>query len=121
MECLGLFIHLAYLRSPLPYDYLELHRLFYSTDAWLAWFKGLAAEDNCWIIPQWIFYSVTVRLPGHSGVCILGLFTTTLYLPSMVVKQFELLQDTLNGDSIGFLRDSMLRPSTIFAFMTAWH
>ena len=50
-----------------------------------------------------MFYSVTVKLPDRSGVWIPGLFTATLYFP------------------IGFLRESMIRPSTIYAFMTAWH
>ena len=32
MEHLNLFTHLAHFRSPLPYDHLEMHRLFYLAD-----------------------------------------------------------------------------------------
>ena len=68
-----------------------------------------------------MFYLVTVTLPGRSRVWIPGLFTTTFYLPNKVVRQFGLLQYASKGDSIGFLRESKLSPSTISDFMTVCH
>ena len=50
-----------------------------------------------------------------------GLFTTTFYLSSRVVRQFGFLQDVLEDNSSDVLRGLVLRPSTIIAITTAWH
>ena len=50
MERLDLFIHLACIRSFLPYDQLEVYHLFHSANAWLTWLKGLSTDDVYYII-----------------------------------------------------------------------
>ena len=50
-----------------------------------------------------------------------GLFSTTFYFPNKVVRQFRLLQDASEGDSLGLLRESTLCPFNIIAFMITWH
>ena len=50
-----------------------------------------------------------------------SLFSTTFYLPSRFVRQFELLQDALKGNSIALLRGLVLCPSIVTAFDAAWH
>ena len=55
------------------------------------------------------------------GVWIPGLFATTFYLPSRVVRQFRLLQDTLEDTFVDLLRGLILCPSAVVVFATAWH